>query len=117
MKVQNIETPLGTRYILLDDDYKPVEIVNKYLKHLDNIGKSPNTQRSYAYDLLLFMEYMQSQNLNVLELCMNPERGPIDILSSFVLWLQYPDYAKGIIHINKEDCARTKFLLISWTQQ
>ena len=107
MKVQNIKTSKGTRYILLDDDYKPVTIINKYLKYLDNLGKSPNTQRSYAYDLLLYMEYMKAKDLDVLELCTNPEQGPVDILSEFVLWLQYPDYAQGIIHIYQEDCARS----------
>jgi len=47
MKVQPIITQRGTRYILLDDEYIPVTDVNKYLKYLDNIGRSPNTQRSY----------------------------------------------------------------------
>ena len=56
MKVQSILTQRGTRYILLDDEYNPVTDVNKYLKYLDNIGRSPNTQRSYAYNLLLFCQ-------------------------------------------------------------
>lgn len=85
MKVQNIKTSKGARYILLDDDYKLVTIINKYLKYLDNLGKSPNTQCSYAYNLLLYMEYMNAKDLDVLELCTNSEQGPVDILSEFSL--------------------------------
>lgn len=85
MKVQNIKNSKGARYILLDDDYKLVTIINKYLKYLDNLGKSPNTQCSYAYNLLLYMEYMNAKDLDVLELCTNPEQGPVDILSEFSL--------------------------------
>ena len=85
MKVQNIKTSKGARYILLDDDYKLVTIINKYLKYLDNLGKSPNTQCSYAYNLLLYMEYMNAKDLDVLELYTNPEQGPVDILSEFSL--------------------------------
>lgn len=107
MKVQFINTPKGTRYVLLDNEYRPVTVVNKYLKYLDNLGKSPNTQRSYAYDLLLFCQFMDMKDISLLDLCNNPANGPIDILSEFVLWLQYPDYSKGILHLNQEECVRS----------
>jgi integrase/recombinase XerD len=107
MKVQEINTPKGKRYVLLDDQFKPIGVVNKYLKFLDNLGKSPNTQRTYAYDLLLYCQFMQKKGISLLDLCNNPERGPIDILSEFVLWLQYPDYSNGILHIDREECARS----------
>ena len=107
MKVQEINTQKGKRYVLLDDQYKPIDLVNKYLKFLDNLGKSPNTQRAYAYDLLLYCQFMQKKEISLLDLCNNPDRGPVDILSEFVLWLQYPDYANGILHVDKEECARS----------
>ena len=84
--------------MLLDDQYKPIDVVNKYLKFLDNLGKSPNTQRTYAYDLLLYCQFMQKKEISLLDLCNNPDRGPIDILSEFVLWLQYPDYSKDLVY-------------------
>ena len=59
---------------MLDDDYKPVTIVNKYLKYLDNFGKSPNTQRSYAYDLKLYLEYI-SANVYVVVVFFNHIHG------------------------------------------
>lgn len=64
MKVQVINTPKGKRYVLLDDQYKPIDVVNKYLKFLDNLGKSPNTQRTYAYDLLLYCQFMQKKEIS-----------------------------------------------------
>ena len=71
MKVQSILTQRGTRYILLDDEFNPITDVNKYLKYLDNIGRSPNTQRSYAYNLLLFCQYMSQEDKPLKELCSN----------------------------------------------
>ena len=71
MKVQVINTPKGKRYVLLDDQYKPIDVVNKYLKFLDNLGKSPNTQRTYAYDLLLYCQFMQKKEISLLDLCNN----------------------------------------------
>lgn len=106
MKVQKISTPKGTRYILLDDNYVPVNVVNRYLKYLDNIGKSPNTQRSYAYDLLLYLQYLQKKGVGILEIGTDSQKGPVEILGEFVLWLRYPDYANGIIHYDRESCAR-----------
>ncbi len=35
MKVQEIETKRGTRYILIDNNFEPVGLVNNYLKYLD----------------------------------------------------------------------------------
>lgn len=107
MKVQSILTQRGTRYILLDDEYNSITDVNKYLKYLDNIGRSPNTQRSYAYNLLLFCQYMSQEDIPLKELCSNPDKGPVEILSKFILWLQYPDYTKGIYHLGKESCHRS----------
>ena len=107
MKVQEIETPKGKRHILLDDNYKPVSVINSYIKFLDIIRKSPNTQRSYIYDLSLYMEYLNLKGIDVLEICADSEHGPLDILSEFIFWLQYPDYYRGIYHIEKENCARS----------
>lgn len=107
MKVQEISTPKGKRYIVLDNEYNSVIPVNRYLKYLDNIGKSPNTQRGYAHDLLLYLRFLEQQNIDLMKLCMDPDNGPIEILSRFMLWLQYPDYNKGVLHIQREECIRS----------
>lgn len=107
MKVQQIETKRGKRYILIGDDYAPIESVNRYLKYLDNLNKSPNTQKSYAYDLLLYCRFMAEEGIALEDLCMNENAGPLDILSKFMLWLQYPDYYDGILHFDAESASRS----------
>ena len=107
MKVQKIATIAGERYILLDETFKPIYTINKFIKYLDNIGKSPNTQKSYAYDLLLYYRFLVENKLSILEIFEVDGKGPIDILSDFVLWLQYPDYHNGVIHIDGEPAKRS----------
>lgn len=107
MKVQRINTSKGKRYIVIDDNLLPISEINRYLHHLDNLGKSPNTQKSYAFNLMLFCQYMSYVKIGIKDLCACPDKGPIVILSEFVLWLQYPDYSKNILHIEKESCARS----------
>lgn len=41
----------GRRYLVLDDQGKPIQPVLQYMKYLDNTQKSPNTQRTYCYAL------------------------------------------------------------------
>ena len=92
---------------MLDGDYKVVAEVKRYLQYLDRCGKSPNTLKSYACDLLLYYRYAEETGFNVMDLCKDPERGPVDILSSFMFWLQYPLAARSIICIDKEKPARS----------
>ena len=107
MKVQIIDTDKGERYILLDDNYIVVDEVYRFMKFLDACEKSPNTLKSYVYNLKHYYEYMNKQGIPVKDLCNNAGHGPIDILSSFILWLQYPDAVNGIFHIGGEDCLRS----------
>lgn len=107
MKVQLVETDRGNRYLLLNDEYAVVDEVHRYLIYLESCGRSPNTLRSYAYDLKAFYEYMNSEVIPIKGLFTNPNRKPVDILSDFMLWLQYPDSTKGIFHIKGEDCKRS----------
>ena len=88
MKVQTIETKRGKRYILIGDDYEPIKLVNNYLKYLDNLNKSPKTQREYAYDLLLYCRFMALEGIALEDLCMNEDVGPLDILSKFMMRLR-----------------------------
>lgn len=107
MKVQKIDTEHGPRYLLLDDDYLVVDPVKRYLKHVDACGKSPNTIRAYAYDLLSYFEFLKMVNISFLDLCSIADKGPVDILSDFVLWLQYPLVHSGIYQLCGEVPARS----------
>lgn len=98
MKVQTIKTEKGERYIVLDDNYVPIEHINSFLKFNDVISKSPNTLRSYAYHLKTFYEFMQDREYSVLELSSNKEKGPVDILSEFIMYLQHPVISDRILN-------------------
>ncbi|EVS54150.1 transposase A transposon Tn554, partial [Staphylococcus aureus M1478] len=65
MKVQRIEVenkpyPL---YLLLDKEYQLIEPVMKFIKYLDNTGKSPNTIKAYCYHLKLLYEFMEQRGV------------------------------------------------------
>ncbi len=65
MKVQKVivkkkSYPL---YILLDNNFDVVEPVKRYIKHLDNTGKVPNTYKSKCYHLKLFYEIIRQRGV------------------------------------------------------
>lgn len=67
-KIQPYDTPQGERYLLLDNDYKEVKEVSAFLDHLDRLNRSPNTIRSYAYDLLLYYRYADANRIDPLHI-------------------------------------------------
>jgi integrase/recombinase XerD len=85
MIVQPGQLPNSTRqiWLVLDDDYQPIEPILAYLSHLNNLEKSPNTIRSYAYDLKLYWEFLSSQSINW-------QKIKLDNLTEFIHWLRNP---------------------------
>lgn len=60
MKVQEVLIENNNkRYILLEQERLPVMPVMKYIKYLDQTGKSPNTQKTYCYSLKHFFTYLE----------------------------------------------------------
>lgn len=59
MHVQEVTLEQGKRYMLIDDTGIPVFAAMKYLKYLDNTGKSSNTQKTYCYALKQYFVYLQ----------------------------------------------------------
>lgn len=91
MKVQEVLLDGNkTRYMLLDSNGIPIIPVTKYLKHIDNIGRSRNTQKTYCYSLKLYFEYLEQ---------IKNEFDKISIadLSDFVIWLRNPFENNNII--------------------
>lgn len=92
MKVQEIKlSDNRIRYLVIDDNWMPIEPVTKYLKHLDNIGKRFNTLKTYAYALKSYFEYLKEINKEYNDIT-------FDILSNFVGWLRNP-YANNVTSI------------------
>jgi integrase/recombinase XerD len=50
MKVQKIKLPVTeeTTWILIGDDFLPIEPVNEYLRYLEALERSINTIKGYA---------------------------------------------------------------------
>ena len=84
MKVQELIVDGARKYILLNEEGMPVVPVIKFIKHLDNIGNSYNTQKTYCYALKLYFEYID---------LINRDMNSVDVglLSDFVGWLRYPE--------------------------
>lgn len=95
MKVQEIRTADGPRWIILDKEYAPVTLFNRYLKFLDNLGRSQNTLLAYARHLCAFGTYMELKGIDILNISTDPEEGPLDILAGFLLWLEHPIIANA----------------------
>lgn len=100
MKVQRIEVenkpyPL---YLLLDKEYQLIEPVMKFIKYLDNTGKSPNTIKAYCYHLKLLYEFMEQRGVILNDI-------NFELLADFVGWLRYPS-ASNVIDLQSKKAIR-----------
>lgn len=101
MKVQKIQLYSNHyNYLIIDDDYHPLVYPGKYLKYLDNIRKSQNTLRTYAFGLKLFYEFIYGEEIEL-------EDVGIYELSNFVIWLFNPNESVKIIPKNVTESKRT----------
>lgn len=86
MKVQRIRLPENGRisWLVLDDDFRPVEPVRRYLRFREDLGRAPDTVRAEAHHLKLFWEYLRDERL---------DWTAIDVahLAGFITWLRHPD--------------------------
>ena len=86
MKVQRVRLSkrAHTTWLVLDDDYMPIEPILRYLKFLDDLARSPNTIRAVAQHLKTFWQFLKHKQLDWTE---------IDVahLAAFIQWLRSPD--------------------------
>lgn len=102
MKVQEVKLDNNQRrYLLLDDNGLPIIPVARYLKYIDNSEKSFNTQKTYAYSLKLYFEYLKEVNVDY-------RNVNINILSNFVGWLRNPHENNKVITIKPMKAKRTE---------
>lgn len=87
MKVQTIQTERGKRYIVLDNNYKVIEPVLKYLKYMDSLEKSPNTLKTYAHFLKIYCEFLEGNRLTVYSI-FETKQGILEILVDYIGWLK-----------------------------
>lgn len=102
MKVQEVNLDNNQRrYLLLDDNGLPIIPVARYLKYIDNSEKSFNTQKTYAYSLKLYFEYLKEINVDY-------RNVNINILSDFVGWLRNPYENNKVVTIKPTKAKRTE---------
>lgn len=73
-----------TIWLVLDDNYLPVEPISKYLRYLDSLERSPNTIATYARNLKFYWEYLQQSSLDW-------KQVNLEHLSEFIYWLRNPE--------------------------
>jgi integrase len=100
MKVQRVRLPetQDVTWLVLDDDYVPVEPVLSYLKFLHALDRSPNTIRAVAHHLKQFWEYLRDAHLCWTE---------VDVaqLAGFITWLRRHD--PQVVSIEPQQARRT----------
>jgi integrase/recombinase XerD len=102
MLVQKGQLPNSNRpiWLVLDDRYQPVEPIMDYLTYLNNLEKSPNTVRTYAYNLKLYWEFLQHKQIDWQDV---DERE----LADFIHWLRNPQPI-GVMSIQPQTSNRTE---------
>ena len=63
MELHRIISDGITKYVLLDDNMRLVQPVNRYLEYLRLRGRAERTIRSYGYDLKAFFVFLQRKGL------------------------------------------------------
>lgn len=101
MKVQRVRIPDSDRvtWLVLDDNYLPVQPIQGYLRSLDNKECSPNTVRAYAGHLKLYWEFLRDLDHNWVEVT-------LENLAHFIYWLRSSD--PRVTSIQVQEAKRTE---------
>ena len=84
MLVQRVAMPAAVEsWTVLGDDDIPIEPVERYLAYLSDVERSPNTVRSYAFDLKDYFTFLQHRGLDW-------KQVRLEDLGEFVAWLRLP---------------------------
>lgn len=84
MRVQQLDQSDGPpSYTVVDDVGLPIVPIDQYLGYLTARGSSPNTVRSYAFDLRDFWTFLDQRNQAALAVS-------VDDLAGWISWLRLP---------------------------
>lgn len=88
VRIEKAQTDLGLMYYLVDENYNFITHIKEYLNMIQARAErevSPNTVKSYCYQLWYFIVFLRIKDLDILNL-----DGKPDILAQFKLWLKNP---------------------------
>lgn len=84
LKIQRIRKPnKAISWMLLDEQFKPVEPVVRYIGFLESLNRSPHTIRSYICRLRLYWEFLRETHRDWKSITFAD-------LSQFIVWLRSP---------------------------
>ena len=81
--VQEVKVQGQRKYLLVDSEGNPIVPVVKYLKYLDQTGKSHNTLKTYCYGLKHYFTFLEETERDY-------KKINLQGLAEFVGWLQNP---------------------------
>lgn len=99
MEVKSVKKLVGTIYFLIDDNYKPIMPVYRFMLDMVSKGYSSNSSKTYAHHLKLYYEWMQLENLDYHSAVGVGTDNNITVytnLAKFKFWLKYPTYYNAI---------------------
>ncbi len=101
MKVQRIQVSEQNTisWIVIGDDYLPIEPITAYLLYLEHIESSSHTIRAYAHHLKIYWEYLQEMHLNWTSVGLSE-------LANFISWLRTPQ--PGIASLQEQMAKRSE---------
>lgn len=103
MEIRQIQKAVGTIYFLIDDEYKPIMPVYRFMLYLLSNHFSSNTSKTYCNHLKLYYEWLKIEGLDYHSAVgVGQEQNSVVLsnLSKFKFWLKYPDYNSRLIPIN-----------------
>jgi integrase/recombinase XerD len=86
-------------WLVLDENYLPVDPISKYLKYLDSIERSPNTIESYARNLKMYWEFLTDNSFDWRSIT-------LEKLSEFIHWLRNPQ--PNVIRLSLQKAKRSE---------
>jgi integrase/recombinase XerD len=100
VKVQRVRLPDTGQvtWLVLDDNYVPIQPILAYLKFMRDLDRSPNTIRATAHHLKLFWEYLRDGHLCWTEI-------NVALLAAFITWLRRSE--TEVISIEHKKASRT----------
>ena len=98
--VVKINTQNGVQWVLRDKEGLLAVLPCRFLKHLRIVGKSVNTQKSYAYALKYLSEYLDGKGLTYTDVTMRN-------IFEFLAWLQIPSIGSKIVELHPTKIKRS----------
>jgi site-specific recombinase XerD len=86
-------------WLVLDENYLPVDPISKYLKYLDSIERSPNPIESYARNLKMYWEFLTDNSFDWRSIT-------LEKLSEFIHWLRNPQ--QNVIRLSLQKAKRSE---------